>query len=241
MAQTERLFKTGFEFNSKLNDTGIKWAGEYPTGNNGDCSSSTISHLQDCHLGRDADPLTNSDADGHAGFSFTKLDTNGVPLVEQNVDYTTTPWVCVQDNVSGLVWEVKTITAGKHNKDNVYQWGGLTAIGRGHPDAEGAYYDDWNDLVQESNTEVLCGFDNWRMPTIVELVDLVNKGTFNPDTNPSIDINYFPNTEPEWFWSSSPTSFGGSSSYAWMVHYGYGNDSNGGRNGTYRVRLVRGL
>ncbi|MCI5124827.1 MAG: hypothetical protein D3925_10195 [Candidatus Electrothrix sp. AR5] len=36
---------------------------------------------EDANHGRDADPATNSDTDGHAGFSFTKLAVNGNELV----------------------------------------------------------------------------------------------------------------------------------------------------------------
>ncbi len=118
-AQTDPIFKNGFEQPViqmvKLNDTGITWSGEYPSGNNVDCTSTTITSPQDCNQGRDA--THNDDSDGHAGFSFTKLDANGTPLADQSVDYATTPWSCVQDNVTGLVWEVKTTTADIHNKD----------------------------------------------------------------------------------------------------------------------------
>ncbi|MCP3952026.1 MAG: hypothetical protein GY697_07375, partial [Desulfobacterales bacterium] len=88
---------------SLLNDTGIDWGGEYTSGNNSDCTSNTVP--QDCDQGRDAS--NNNNSDGHAGFSFTKLDANGNPLVDQSIDYATTPWSCVKDNVTGLVWEVK--------------------------------------------------------------------------------------------------------------------------------------
>jgi len=68
-------------------------------GGNTDCTGVEID-AQDCSHGRDV--TNNGDPGGHAGFSFTKLDSNGVPLANQNVDYSTTPWVCVKDNVTGL-------------------------------------------------------------------------------------------------------------------------------------------
>ena len=95
-----------------LNDTGITWSGNYASGNNTECIASTtpdgdnVVAAQDCSHGRDA--THNDDSDGHAGFSYTKLDSNGVPLANQNADYATTPWACVRDNVTGLIWEVKT-------------------------------------------------------------------------------------------------------------------------------------
>ncbi|VAW39924.1 hypothetical protein MNBD_GAMMA01-855 [hydrothermal vent metagenome] len=234
-AQADLVFKNGFEYPMvSLNDTGITWAGEYPSGNNTDCTSTTITSSQDCNTGRDANLLTNSDDDGHAGFSFTKLDATGAPLIDQSADYATTPWACVKDNVTGLVWEVKTSTAGIHHQDNTYQWGGLTAIGRDHPNRQGTYYDpSWNELVQGSIDDSLCGFDNWRVPTVAELSSIANKGTFNP----SIDTNYFPNTVSTWFWSSSPiadNAFG-----TWTVYFYSGYDNYYGRDNYGRVRLVR--
>ena len=80
---------------SPLNDTGITWGADYPSGNNSDCMS-TIGVPQDCDQGRDADPSAG-DLDGHAGFIFTAIDAGGNP---------TTPGdhACVQDEVTGLMW-----------------------------------------------------------------------------------------------------------------------------------------
>ncbi|MDJ0657386.1 MAG: DUF1566 domain-containing protein [Xanthomonadales bacterium] len=61
--------------------------------------------VQDGDVGRDA--TQNDPADGPDGFSFTKLDSNGVPLEDQSQGYGDQPWACVQDNLSGLTWEVK--------------------------------------------------------------------------------------------------------------------------------------
>ncbi len=231
-AQSDLIFKSGFEFVPRMNDTGITWAGRYPSGNNPTCTSIPTVLPQDCHTGRDA---TDDDpTDGHAGFSFTKLDASGVPLVDQSVSYGVTPWACVQDNVTGLVWEVKTISPGIHNKDNTYQWGGHTAIGRYHPNRKGSYYyPSWDELVQGSITDSLCGFNNWRVPTVGELYSIVNYDIFNP----TIDSDYFPNTASSWFWSSSPVA--GLDLAAWGIYFDKGNDNFINRDGNYRVRLVR--
>ena len=232
LAQTDLIFKSGMEFVNRLNDTGLTWAGEYPSGNNGDCTSTTITSSQDCHTGRDV--THNDDIDGHAGFSFTKLNASGVPLADQSVSYESIPWACVRDNITGLVWEIKTTTTGIHHKDNTYKWGGLSALGRNHPDRLGAYYDDWNTLVQGSNDEALCGFDNWRVATVSELTSITNKGT----SNPSIDSNYFPNTVSSEFWSSSPIAGGVFVDNAWIVYFDFSYDNINARDNDYRVRLV---
>ena len=214
-----------------LNDTGIISAGEHPSGVNATCTSATISAQQDCHTGRDF--THNDDSDGYAGFSFTKLDTTGTPLIDQSVSYDTQPWACVQDNVTGLVWEVKTTTPGIHFKNNIYQWGGLTAIGRDHPNREGVYYDpSWNELVQGSNDENLCGFNDWRVPTHSELSSIITKGR-----NHSIEFNFFPNTLYGFYWSSSPFAF--FEDLAWVVLFPYDSNSDNYRSTSNRVRLVR--
>ena len=231
IAQSDRVFFSSFERFFNLNDTGIISAGEYPSGVNATCTSETISAPQDCNTGRDF--THNDDSDGYAGFSFTKLDATGTPLIDQSVSYDTQPWACVQDNVTGLVWEVKTTTPGIHFKDNTYQWGGLTAIGRDHPNREGVYYDpSWNELVQGSNDENLCGFNDWRVPTSSELSSIANKGI-----NHSIEFNFFPNTAWK-YWSSSPLA-NYFENRAWIVYFPYDSNSENFRYAANHVRLVR--
>ncbi|PIE36235.1 MAG: hypothetical protein CSA53_08130, partial [Gammaproteobacteria bacterium] len=103
----------------KLNDTGITWGGNYPNGSNADCSGVEIA-AQDCSHGRDARALAGTlvkIGGGEAGFDFTKLDNSGNELAA-----TATGHSCVRDNVTGLVWEVKTDDNGLHDKDNEYSW-----------------------------------------------------------------------------------------------------------------------
>ncbi len=242
---------------SALNDTGITWGGDYPSGNNADCTGEAIS-AQDCSHGRDAKALAGTltkVGGGAAGFDFTKLGSDGSVLTIQNGTWASggtgteaagTKWSCVKDNVTGLVWEVKT-DAGTadsdttddnhtniHHKHNAYRWGGKTAIGKNHVSKEGTYYDDWSGLVDGTNTEKLCGFTDWKVPSINELITITHKGK----TNPSIDENYFPNTSVSGFFSSSPYAY--VSIGSWIVNFDYGYDSHGFRTNSYRVRLVRG-
>ena len=211
-----------------INDTGIDWGGDYDSGNNSDCSSN-VSAPQDCHQGRDA--THNDDVDGQAGFSFTKLDSNGEALAASAND-----WSCVLDNVTGLIWEVKTDDGSERDKDNAYRWGGLTAIGRNSSDREGDYYDDWNNLVNTTNSEQLCGYSDWHVPSRHELRSIVDYSRISP----SIDPDFFPNTRSSSYWSASPDA--DNSSNAWLIYFlsyagDYDDDSH--RDGNYYVRLVR--
>ncbi|MBD1389544.1 DUF1566 domain-containing protein [Neiella sp. HB171785] len=71
---------------AKVNDTGVQTLVGEP--------------LEDALHGRDATEPSSSD--GTAGFSFTKLDIHGNVLPNS-----ASSWVCIQDNVSGVVAEVK--------------------------------------------------------------------------------------------------------------------------------------
>lgn len=216
-----------------LNDTGITWGGSYPSGNNADCTGETIA-AQDCSLGRDV--THNDDSDGHAGFSFTKLDMNGNTLPASAAD-----WSCVRDNVTGLVWEVKTDDGGLRDTDNTYTWynpdpdtnGGSAGTANG-----GACVGsdcDTTSYVGAVNAlpQALCGYRDWRMPWKEELRSIVDYGRYNP----TIDTAHFPRERSSFVWSGSP--YAGNSNYAWYVNFNDGSDHSYNRN-SWRVRLVRG-
>ena len=229
-----------------LNDTGIDWGGNYESGNNTDCTSSNISAPQDCHQGRDADSSTNDDSDGHAGFSFTRLNADGSEYAGTGV-YADEPWHCVQDNVTGLIWEVKTDDDDLHDKDDKYNWyntdpatnGGEDgyaddgAICHGYDSSDSATYCNTQAFAARVNAVGLCGAYDWRLPSKEELRSIVDYSRYNP----SIDTDYFPNTVLSWFWSSSPTAY---NSYdAWIVFFGYGYGLSNSRYYSWYVRLVR--
>ncbi|CAK0770580.1 hypothetical protein CCP3SC15_410001 [Gammaproteobacteria bacterium] len=218
---------------ARLNDTGITT-----------CSNSSQNGLacpvggfsgQDAQVGRDANSATNSATDGHAGFSFTKLDANGNTLAASAAN-----WSCVKDNVTGLIWEVKTNDGGLHDKDNTYTWynpnantnGGNAGTSDGGTCTGGGYCDT-DGFVQAVNAQGWCGHNDWRMPTVREL-----RGIADLDgRSPAIDSNFFPNTNASNFWSGSPVA--GFSNNAWYVYFNYGDDNWSFRNNLFAVRLVR--
>jgi hypothetical protein len=73
----------------------------------------------------------------------------------------------------------------------------------------------------------------WRLPTVKELQTVVDES----QSSPSIDLNAFPSTPSDWFWSSSPLA--GSSSTAWLVHFYDGNTTYDDAALTMYVRCVR--
>jgi hypothetical protein len=239
-----------------LNDTGIIWSGNYWSGNNTTCVSSSTPNgdnvvtEQDCSYGRDA--THNDDSDGHAGFSYTKLDSNGKPLSVKNASYDTKPWACVRDNVTGLIWEVKTNDNGLHDKDDTYNWYNTDSASnggaKGYADDDGniCYGYDSTKSASFCNTEVYvervnaagwCGASDWRMPTRKELVDIVHYGTSSP-ASPAIDSSYFPNAVEGHVWSGTPNADNLDS--AWSVNFLLSNSNTSNRNTNNAVRLVRG-
>ncbi|WOO31809.1 DUF1566 domain-containing protein [Diaphorobacter limosus] len=229
-----------------LNDTGITWSGHATSGNATTCDSGHPAG-QDCHYGRDkaaADgALTKVGAstpnNGVAnGFDYTKIANNG-SVLPANAALGSSPgdWACTRDNVTGLIWEVKT-TSGLRSQAHTYSWymtgspdGNAGTASGGTCETEGRC--DTEKYVADVNATNLCGHTDWRMPTVKELEGIADLGR----SNPAIDPTYFPNTPSSYVWSGSPNA--GYSSYAWNVNFGYGNANDGLRSSSSRVRLVR--
>jgi len=224
----------------QLNDTGIRFGANYPNGNNSDCTGENIAQ-QDCSQGRDV--TYNDDSDGHAGFSFTKIDADGNSLPANASE-----WSCVQDNTTGLMWEVKTDDNGLHDKEDSYNWyntnattnGGAVGVADDNGDicfgyniADSATYCNTEAFVNRVNNAGLCGANDWRVPDRQALKSIVNYNT----ANPTIDSSYFPNTAKWFYWSSSP--FANDSSNAWGVNFVDGDVYDINRINGRRVRLVR--
>gem|GEM_PF-1069092 len=147
--------------------------------------------------------------------SYTKLDADGNDLPDSATD-----WAMVRDNVTGLIWEVKTDDGSIHDKDDCYHW----------QDAEAVF-------VADLNANNFGGYSDWRLPTIKELSSIINSGTCNP----AVNTDYFPNTVSLPYWSSNTNV--NNTDYAWDVHYYHGTvaseDKSYGSYG-FHVRAVRG-
>jgi Protein of unknown function (DUF1566) len=198
---------------------------------------------QDGELGLDANSATNSALDGAAGFSYLKLSSSGKPLAAS-----ATSWDCVRDNITGLVWENKVVatnTSHLRSSAHTYTWYSTdTANNGGNAGSTGSNTCNATLTGNLCNTQAyvvavnaagLCGKTDWRMPTREELRSIVNFGA----SNPAIDANYFINTQPNRYWSS--TSLAGVPSYAWMGAFwsNLGTGNNNDKSFDRYVRLVR--
>lgn len=199
-------------YTGNLPDTGITASQCYGAGSNALISCTSVAALaldpqQDGMIGRDVtSPLST---DGQLGFSYS--------TVANSMGGTHDKTECVKDNITGLIWEGKT-TSGAHSKWLVYNFSQTPTF------------------VSEVNASNLCGFDDWRLPTAVELQSLVDFSVVSGDPavlSPAIDRTWFPNTQDSHYLSTS-TSLSGN-----PLIVSFSDGATRASDGAY-VRLVRG-
>ena len=117
----------------------------------------------------------------------------------------------VTDNVTKLMWQ-KTVNVNTYGFASAQTYCANTLSNQGF-----AHHHDW------------------RLPTRIELVSLVNYDIAAP--GPTIDQGAFPDTPQAFFWTSTP--FAGVSSSGWFVSFGSGVSGFRDMGDLYRVRCVR--
>ncbi|TPV57302.1 DUF1566 domain-containing protein [Aestuariibacter sp. GS-14] len=203
---------------------------------------------QDAHKGADAlasAGILNKAGRGQAGFDFTKLNANGD---EQDDDVT--QFSCVRDNVTGLVWEIKTTDGGLRDQDHLYSWYSTDNNGGAEGSLNGTSTQcsitncNTEEYIAAINSAGLCGFYDWRLPTHGELLSLVH---FGKGSSPRIDTQYFPYTgngtaSALWYWTSLPSADGVSNDAAqnaWAIDFISGVDNFLNKSSAASIRLVR--
>lgn len=223
----------------ELNDTGVTGCSN---GVNNDlaCNDAAAGTdqfpRQDGDVGRDT--TANDASDGAAGFSFVKLDAAGAPLADQAAAFSSTPWDCVRDNVTGLTWEMKPDDNGLRDRDWTFSWfdrSGSDSGERGMPNG-GVCVDttncDTQKYIAAVNAAGICSRNDWRLPSRSELSSLVHYGVAAP---PLIDTGFFPDISIAAYWSASSAG-----PVAWSVDSADGSVRVIAKFSAQPVRLVSG-
>ena len=188
-----------------LNDTGVKL---FYSGNQRQLIEQSSIHYpgQDADFGFDA---TDRQLFSGNGFKFIKLDQQGGQL-----DNSASEWSCVQDVRTGQIWEHKN-----DQPDSVHFYNRTFALKL--PNFEPAIADisaadcqqhsdklcSTQDYVDYLNEKAFCGQTNWRLPTLIELYNLVDFG----ETKKTEDGKLYAFTHPFFLHQSqgSPYTLGG--------------------------------
>jgi len=240
-----------------INDTGIDWCADSDSNRAVEGSRSDKAAFcqavaatfpgQDAHRGRDAlarDRKLAKKGRGPAGFEFTRVCANGEEAGKGNCPPNPTlgegfnNWACTRDNVTGLLWEVKT-TSGLRSEGHTYTWynpdadlnGGEPGLAKGGRCTGSGC--DTQAYAEAVNATGLCGGKDWRLPKRQELLSIVDNGRFKP----AIDSGFFPHTPVGYYWSSS--SYADQAGSAWQVYFLYGESYANSKNQPGHVRLVR--
>ncbi|MCX8520027.1 MAG: DUF1566 domain-containing protein, partial [Rhodoferax sp.] len=148
---------------------------------------------------------------------------------------------CIQDSSTGLFWEGKT-DSGARAASNAYTNYDSTVSAQktdGSNPTQAEIDAETNSIgyVNYVNRIALCGFTDWRMPSIAEIKGIVDKSQLAEEAI-KIDSTWFPHSQTLFVWTSTPDDYAANA---------IGFDFADGENGYYRsryqpypVRLVRG-
>lgn len=234
-----------------VNDTGIVFCRSHASGADSNitetssCAELPEQGAQDARYGRDAAAAKGVlKTSTGKGFDYVKISNSGAEL-PASADLGDGPndWACTYDKHTGLLWEIK-VNESSHLRHlgHTYTWyfSGNKHGGPGVADTVGGggvcLTDgrcDTEKFVADVNAAGLCGKKDWRVPTVKELYNLVDRGR----KNPAIDPAYFPFTLPAFFWSATPEAENTASALG--VGFEDGLDFWNLRGTPQRLRLVR--
>ena len=163
---------------------------------------------------------------------------------------------CILDSDTNALWEGKTKDGTLHDSTFTYSWFDSTSSSsnKGY-ESQGKCLTngqcDTEKYLRAVNAEKYCGMDNWRLPTRVELNNLVKcpngretdnlakgypcKGWLDNTQGPYIDP-IFKNTDRSFYWSSE--SYDILPEYAWYGYFWMGSIDRTFKSETRSIRLI---
>ncbi|WAJ72074.1 DUF1566 domain-containing protein [Catenovulum adriaticum] len=242
-----------------INDTGITRCADGDSNNIaiGNCPGNYPN--QDAEIGRDRANLNGElakNGEGELGFDFDLINDSGEEINSG------TP-ACIRDNVTGLIWEIKT-DSGIRSHTHTFTWyqpgntnGGDEGVSSSPTDADIQAQCFINANLAECNTQAyvnavnaanLCGGDDWRLPTVKELISILNYGEVTDKLALGADeTQLWPNhakvDTP--YWTKTSSLFGVSNPAtpnaprAWAVNLSTGNEESYKKRNAAAVLLVR--
>jgi hypothetical protein len=139
---------------------------------------------------------------------------------------------CVRENATGLIWQGQTTygtSALRSSSQLKFNFDDITKLQRTDLSNAGfrvptqAEVDNANNAIgfkNAVNATNLCGGSNWRLPSTEELINIVKTVVVPANDNPTIDKNWFPNTQPWTYWTSTPDA--ADDNKAWVINFSSG-------------------
>ena len=163
--------------------------------------------------------------------------SGGAPVYVDNEDGT------VSDLNTGLMWEKKCYRcSGLHDYGKYYLWSG---------DGDQETIWDWIDSVNTEGGSGFAGYHDWRLPSVKELISIVNYERFNPAVSivfngAGCGVGCTDVTDPRctctamnYYWTS--TTFADFPSNAYAIHFNLGLVGDQPKEHHFFVRAVRDL
>ena len=156
--------------------------------------------------------IAHNHALAEATVTFTKIANSGeVAGPGTPLGSAAHEWACTRDESSGLIWEVKTADGGLRDRQSTYTpfdsnpktnagWEGYRDSRSGKCLRSAVEDDSCNTeaYVSAVNRIKLCGFDDWRLPTVSELIAVAAE-TSNAESTSTPQL--LPNTDDGWYWT----------------------------------------